>query len=167
MINKQNLWFITLFSLILVLGIYYVSMKDEDISLASVLKETNQDESEDTTVSVTETDSLAALRVAEDESILSKMEEYQNVLLNASSTVEEKSSAYDNLQALSTKKSKKEDIEKIIKEKFSLSSFVKIDQDQINITIASSKHSTELANNIIREVQKNYQDQKYITVKFQ
>lgn len=167
MINKQNLWFITLFSLILVLGIYYVSMKDEDISLASVLKETNQDESEDTTVSVTETDSLAALRVAEDESFLSKMEEYQNVLLNALSTVEEKSSAYDNLQALSTKKSKKEDIEKIIKEKFSLSSFVKIDQDQINITIASSKHSTELANNIIREVQKNYQDQKYITVKFQ
>jgi stage III sporulation protein AH len=167
MINKQNLWFITLFSLILVLGIYYVSMKDEDVTLANVLKETNQNESEDATVSVTEADSLAALRVAEDESILSKMEEYQNVLLNASSTAEEKSSAYDNLQSLSTKKSKKEDIEKIIKEKFSLSSFVKIDQDQINITIASSKHSTELANNIIREVQKNYQDQKYITVKFQ
>ena len=29
MINKQNLWFITLFSLILILGIYYVSIDDE------------------------------------------------------------------------------------------------------------------------------------------
>ena len=27
--NKQNLWFLTLFSLILVLGIYYVTMPNE------------------------------------------------------------------------------------------------------------------------------------------
>ena len=33
MINKQNLWFITLFSLILVLGIYYVSMGDETVKV--------------------------------------------------------------------------------------------------------------------------------------
>ena len=26
MINKQNLWFLTLFSLILILGIYYVTL---------------------------------------------------------------------------------------------------------------------------------------------
>ena len=31
MVNKQNLWFVTLFSLILVLGIYYVSMSDESL----------------------------------------------------------------------------------------------------------------------------------------
>ena len=29
MINKQNLWFLTLFSLILVLSIYYLTMPDE------------------------------------------------------------------------------------------------------------------------------------------
>ena len=29
MINKQNLWFVTLFSLIIILGIYYVSIDDE------------------------------------------------------------------------------------------------------------------------------------------
>ena len=32
MVNKQNLWFVTLFSLILVLGIYYVSMGDETLA---------------------------------------------------------------------------------------------------------------------------------------
>ena len=35
MINKQNLWFVTLFSLILVLGIYYVTMKDESLTVLS------------------------------------------------------------------------------------------------------------------------------------
>ena len=29
MINKQNLWFLTLFSLVLVLGVYYVTMPNE------------------------------------------------------------------------------------------------------------------------------------------
>ena len=29
MLNKQNLWFITLFSLILILGIYYVTIPND------------------------------------------------------------------------------------------------------------------------------------------
>ena len=29
MINKQSLWFLTLFSLILVLSVYYITMPDE------------------------------------------------------------------------------------------------------------------------------------------
>ena len=29
MINKQNLWFLTLFSLILVLSVYYITMPNE------------------------------------------------------------------------------------------------------------------------------------------
>ena len=35
MINKQNLWFITLFSLILILGIYYVSMPKDALTVFS------------------------------------------------------------------------------------------------------------------------------------
>ena len=38
MINKQSVWFVTLFSLILVLSIYYVTMNDN--SLASILENT-------------------------------------------------------------------------------------------------------------------------------
>ena len=29
MINKQNLWFLTLFSLILILGVYYVTIPND------------------------------------------------------------------------------------------------------------------------------------------
>ena len=31
MINKQNLWFITLFALILILGIYYISLPESTL----------------------------------------------------------------------------------------------------------------------------------------
>ena len=42
-----------------------------------------------------------------------------------------------------------------------------LETGEISITIASKEHNKELANNIIREVQKLYDKQKYITVKFQ
>ena len=161
MINKQNLWFITLFSLILVLGIYYVSMGDETLS---VLAGTN-DVSE--VVEVSESDVIVALQIDRDEEVLKEMTEYQNILLDDKATIEEKNDAYNALQAISNKKSECEKIQNLIKEKFSYDNFVKIDKDIISITIASKNHSSEIANKIIREVQSLYQNQKYITVKFE
>lgn len=160
MINKQNLWFITLFSLILILGVYYLSIGDENMS---VLKSEEQYEN----VSVTEVDSLSALRVAQDENTLAQIENYQNTLLDSTTTMEEKNDAYDSLQVINKQKSKAEQIENLIQEKFNLNSFVKFDKDQINITIASKEHSLNSANNIIRAVQQLYQEQMYITVKFE
>ena len=34
--NKQNLWFLTLFSLILILGVYYITLPSEIFSKSSV-----------------------------------------------------------------------------------------------------------------------------------
>ncbi len=161
MINKQNLWFVTLFSLILVLGIYYVTMSDETISVLAGENNVSK------TVEVKESDSIVALQVEEDETVLKEMTEYQNILLNDEATLEEKNDAYNALQALSNKKSESEKIKQIITEKFNYDNFVKIKNDTINITIASKEHNKEIANNIIKEVQKLYDKQKYITVKFE
>ncbi|MBD8923599.1 hypothetical protein EGR52_09345 [bacterium] len=161
MINKQNLWFVTLFSLILVLGIYYVTMSDETISVLAGENNVSK------TVEVKESDTIVALQVEEDETVLKEMTEYQNILLNDEATLEEKNDAYNALQALSNKKSESEKIKQIITEKFNYDNFVKIKNDTINITIASKEHNKEIANNIIKEVQKLYDKQKYITVKFE
>ena len=59
MISKQSLWFLTLFSLILVLSVYYVTMPNDllkDVE-SEVEKEVIVDE-------VTEVSSLVALRVS-------------------------------------------------------------------------------------------------------
>ena len=161
MINKQNLWFITLFSLILVLGIYYVSMGDETISVLAG----DNDVSE--VVEVKESDVIVALQVEDDESVLEQMTEYQNILLDADATIEEKNDAYNALQALSNSQSECEKIEKLISDEYKYDNFVKIEGDTISIVIASSDHNKALANKIIRSVQNLYDTQKYITVKFE
>ena len=91
LINKQNLWFLTLFSLILVLSIYYLTMPDE---VLQTIKNSNNDTAE--TVEVESNDVLAALRVEADEETLKEMNTLQEVLLNESATVEEKNDAYES-----------------------------------------------------------------------
>ena len=65
MINKQNLWFLTLFSLILVLSVYYITMPNDLLvaSKATTTTETEegQEETEDSTT-ISESDNLTALR---------------------------------------------------------------------------------------------------------
>lgn len=161
MINKQNLWFVTLFSLILVLGIYYVTMGDESLSVLAGENNISKD------VSVKESDVIVALQVDRDEAVLKEMNEYQSILLDDTATIEEKNDAYNALQALSNSKTECEKIKKLITEKFKFDNFVKIDGDSISITIAAKDHNKEIANNIIREVQSLYDKQKYITVKFE
>ena len=162
MINKQNLWFITLFSLIMVLSIYYLTMSEDTLSTLNV----NNTNNNGTEVVISENETLVALKVADEEALVSKIEELQNVLLNNSSSLEEKNHAYDELQEINKKESTKETIVKKIKDTYKLDSFVSIEENNIKITIASPKHDTKLANNIIRSVQELFNETKYITVKF-
>lgn len=166
MINKQGLWFVTLFSLILVLGIYYVTMSDD--ALSSILNTTTQtDDSTMVNVNVEESSVLVAMRVNDEEEMLKTMNELQTILLDDTATLEEKNDAYDELMALNANKGKEEDLEKKIKEEFQLNSFVKIQNDQISVVIESSNHDVTIANNIIRSIQSLYDKKMYITVKFQ
>ena len=166
MINKQSVWFVTLFSLILVLSIYYVTMKDS--SLEKIIENaTTENTSVPVNVNVEESSLLVSLRVEEDEAVLKEMENYQSILLDTTKTTEKKNNAYNSLMALQTKKTDEEKIEKKIKETFSLDSFAKIKNDTISIVIASTEHSNTIANNIIRTVSEMFDEEKYITVKFQ
>ena len=162
MINKQNLWFITLFALILILGIYYITLPDSAIPTFSA-NETNLQ----STIEVTDSDIIIALKVEEEEKILKEMEDAQKILLDNSATTEEKNVAYETLQQLNYKKGKIDEIEKLIKEKFNINSCVKIEGNKINITLSCEDKGAEFANNIIKEVQSLYNNQMYITIKFQ
>ncbi len=166
MINKQGLWFVTLFSLILVLSIYYVTMSDD--TLSSILENNNQvDNSQVANVNVEESSILVALRVSDEEAMLKEMNDLQTILLDDAATLQEKNDAYDQLLLLNANKGKEDELEKKIKDEFQFNSFVKIQNDQINIVIESNEHSIETANNIIRSIQSMYDKKMYITVKFQ
>ena len=161
MINKQNLWFVTLFSLILILGIYYVSIDDE---VTQVLK--TDDNSVNEVIEITESDVLVALEVENDEEKQALMEEYQEILLDNESTAEEKNVAYENMQQLNNNTSNENKIKDLIKEKFKLNAFVKIKDNTISIVVSASEHNKEKANSIIRSVQELFDNEMYITIKF-
>lgn len=162
MINKQNLWFVTLFSLVLILGIYYVSIDD---NVNNVLK-TEGTNNSIPVVEITESDALVALEVENDIEKQTMLEEYQDILLDTASTVQEKNNAYENMQKLNTYKNEEEKIKSLIKEKFNLNSVVKIRDNVISIVALKNEHDNNIANQIIRAVQELYKDEKYITVKF-
>jgi len=166
MINKRSLWFLTLFSLILVLSIYYITMPSELLLTTNTSKIESTDTTEPT-ISVEESDILVALRVESDEDMANQIEDLQAVLTNAESSVEEKNKAYEKIKGLNEKRSEEEKLESQIKETYKLDSFIKISNGGISVTVKSEKHDNTLANNIMRTIQSNYEESKYITVKFQ
>lgn len=168
MINKKSLWFLTLFSLILVLSIYYITMPSELLLTTgtNISKENNNDTSEPT-VNIEESDLLVALRVESDEEMSKEIEELQLVLTNANSSVEEKNKAYEKIKDLNSNRALEEKLERQIKESHNLDVFIKIKGDNISVIVKSSDHSNNLANNIMRTIQSNYDKPKYITIKFQ
>ena len=161
MINKQNLWFLTLFSLILVLSVYYITMPD------NLLKNLNEEEKKSIeTANIRESEVLTALRVADDEEILKEMDNLQQILLDESIGTEEKSNAYDSLKELNLNKGKEQQLEQKIMETHNLKCYIKIKNDQIKVVVATNNHDSDLANKIIRTIQESFKEQMYITVKF-
>ncbi len=166
MINKENLWFVTLFSLIIVLSIYYISIPDN--LLKNITSNTSSTTNSTSTVSnINESSALVALRVEADEETLKEIQTLEDILIDNTKTVVEKNDAYEQLLEVNINKGKEEELESLIKNEFKFDSFVKIDGNNINIVISSSTHTPEIANNIIRKVQEKFDTKKYITVKFQ
>ena len=163
MINKKGVWFITLFSLILVLSVYYITMPTELL----ISNKKNTDEKVEPTVQVEESDILVSLRVEADEKMEKELKELKEVISNAESTVEEKNEAFEKIKSLNANRSEEESLEKKIQETFKLDSFVKIEDSGISVIVNNAKGSDELANNIMRSIQENYDTKKSIAVKFQ
>ena len=167
MINKKNLWFLTLFSLILVLSVYYITMPSELLltNNSSYLKD-DKTKTEKTAVQIEESELLTALRVSSDEKVDKELNSLKQVLSNAKSTVEEKNKAFEKIKSLNENKTKEKDIEKKIEQEHKLKSFVKIEDTIIKVTVNSDKHDTELANKIMRTVASNFDTKVNVTVEF-
>ncbi len=162
MINKKNLWFLTLFSLVLVLSIYYVTMPNEifDESLKGEIKDNSEN------VNIEESSVISALKVEDDTNVMEKINSLKEKLTNSEISTEEKNSVFEELKLINTNSSKEETLEVKIKELCNCENFVKIDGDNIRVVLDSDDSSTGTANNIMRLVQSEFDDKMYISVKF-
>ena len=159
MINKKNLWFLTLFSLILVLSVYYITLPDEmDVSKSKV--KTTINEVEDNSI-------ITTLKVENEEEKNKKKKELQEILTKEDSTKEEKNNAYEELKILNVIKGQEEEISIKIKNKYKLDNFVKINDDQVRVVLIKKDHTVKLANEIMEYVQSNFDKKMYISIKFE
>ena len=95
MINKKNLWFLTLFSLVLVLSIYYVTMPNEIFD--KNIKETTTDNS---TTKVEETSIISALKVEDDNNVMDKINSLKEKLTSTEISTEEKERTLTGIKEL-------------------------------------------------------------------
>ena len=163
MINKKNIWFLTLFSLVLVLSVYYVTMPND------ILLDINKPVNATTTdvQEIGENATLVALRVDKEEKVLEELENLNSILTDASKTVEEKNAAYDKMKNINDIKVEEERIEKKLSDTFNLTSVVSIDADTIKVVALSNQNDTTLANNVMRTIQNDFENKMYISVKFE
>ena len=161
MTKKQNLWFMTLFSLILVLGVYYVTMPND------VLEKVNNQVEEQQEERVVEESSLTALRVSKENTRKEKKEALENSLTSNNLTTEEKNNTYELLKALNEVQGTEEKIETKIKKDLGLDCYTKIENSEASVICVSKEHDKTLANKIMRLVQKYYKNRMNVTVKFQ
>lgn len=161
MISKQNLWFLTLFSLILVLSVYYITMPND------LLKDVTTTNEEEVVTKVEEVDSLLAMRVSLEEERQTSIDALQEQLVSDVLGTEEKNNIYEQLKYLNEIQSREEEIEKNIKKEYNINCFVKIESSNAEVVCVSTEHDSKLANNIMRLIQNEYKTKMFVTVKFQ
>ena len=166
MMNKKNLWFLTLFSLVLVLSIYYVTMpndllKASTTTIKSTLKKASKEKE-----TIKEADAITALKVEDEAKTKDTLGELQKKITNTETPAEEKNKAYEEIKNINNNSGLEETIEKKIKNQYNCEAFTKIDNNTVKVVVDKCDNSKSLANNIMRLVQEQFPDKMFISVKF-
>ena len=159
MIEKKNLWFLTLFSLVLVLSVYYITMPNDLLDEVTI----NDDE---TKVNVKETSIIETLKTEDAALLLDQINNYKATIASKEASNDDKNKAFDAIKLLNQIASMEELLEEKIKLNFDLDSFIKIEEDQIRVVVSSNNHSSKLANDIMKLIQENFENKQYISVNF-
>ena len=133
MINKQSLWFLTLFSLILVLSVYYITMPNE-LLLTNNSNYTDKTSIDDEpSVTISENELLVSMRVSLEEERNEMVSNLKGTLTSEEATTEEKNDAYEQIKYLTDLKGKEEAIEEKIKNNLKIDSFVKVTGNEVKV----------------------------------
>ncbi len=169
-INKQGLIFLTLTSLILVLSVYYVTMPNElllttNSSYINDDKLVNNDSNDSEKVVIEDVNTLEAMKTLLNDERMEELGKLKKELMKKELSLEEKNNVYEEIKNINKIEAKEEEIEKLIKKEFNLESFVKINNDIVEVVINNLKHDTNLAVKIMTSIEKVYPNM-YISISF-
>ena len=161
MMNKKNLWFLTLFSLILVLSVYYVTMPSNLLSVSDIKEDTTP------TINMEDANILDVLKEENNERVAKEIESLRKIVVDVETNIDDKNIAYEKIQKLEENKGKEEKIVSLIKEKLGFDTYVEIKNAKVNVVVSNKEHSYKIANDIIKLVSSSFDSDKSVTVKFQ
>ena len=162
MINKQGIIFLTLTSLILVLSVYYVTMPTELLLTTNSLYN-NKETVDSDNVKIENVTSVNSMKSILNDERTTKLKELNNKLSNKELSIDEKNNIYEEIKVINKLESMEEDIETIIKNEYKLDSFVKVDNDVIEVKVNNKKIDKKEAVKIISSIEKKYPNM-YISV---
>ena len=166
MINKKNMWFLTLFSLVLVLSIYYVTMPNDLLKTTEINKITKNTKSEELKTTTEEKDIISALKVEDEAKSKEEIDKLQKKLTDSKITTEEKNNLYEQIKGINNNSGIESSIEEKIAKEYKCEAFAKIENNSVKIIVDKCENSKKLANNIMRLVQEQFKDKMYISVQF-
>ncbi len=164
MINKQGLWFLTLFSLVLVLSVYYITMPSEVFTNNIIDNASTDTKSVNKEVSVS--NYLSTLKIELDEKRNESLKKYESILSDSSASTSDKNSAYEGIKNINSIKAMEEGIVSKIKNEFSLNSFVEVDSSKVLVVVDKKDHDVKLANKIMNLVQDEFNSYVSVSVRF-
>jgi stage III sporulation protein AH len=189
MLKKQTVWLLTMLSLVVVLSVYYVTTPEgtnENVAFVNQQKEeaneleeqptkTNDEakvtveEAEDgkVTSSIASDELFAELRLQIEDERNRLREELNAIVASADATAEQKSEAFDKIQKLADISEKEAVLETLIKSKGYEDVLVRVDGEEVRVTVKAEKHSKPAANEIIQLVKKEIGEAQNVAVEFQ
>ena len=164
MINKQGLWFLTLFSLVLVLSVYYITMPNEVFTNSGTLSNTKK--TTEVNKEVKESNYIATLKIELDDKRNESLKEYESILSNSSSSTDDKNKAYEGIKDINSTKALEEGLVSLIKSELGLNSFVEVKSTSVSVVVDKKDHDVKLANKIMNLVQDEFSSYVSVSVKF-
>jgi stage III sporulation protein AH len=185
LLKKQTVWLLTMLSLVVVLSVYYLTTPEQKptnmaateekedkqtVSKDKVQKETSKKENKKGASVVTKAagdDSFEALRMEITDSREKLREELTAVLANTELSAEERNNTLEKIEEISKMEQKEGILESLIGTMDYDAALVRIDGQNVNITVKANKPSKTAADDIIQLVSKEFDDFPNVAVEFQ
>ncbi|WP_075876320.1 hypothetical protein [Merdibacter massiliensis] len=159
--NKQALAFLTLFSLILMLSVYYVTLPNDVTAVISENTEQAEEEKADTS----QQDESTALQDSITKNINEQLNEANAVMADTDSSEEDKQAALQKIETLENVRDQQQKIQENLKKK-EFTSVVEISDGTCRITLFDCEENKENVNTVMKEAYAVVNDNYLLEVTF-
>ncbi|AZB44900.1 SpoIIIAH-like family protein [Bacillus sp. FJAT-42376] len=197
MLKKQTVWLLTMLSLVVVLSVYYITspeggtgnemaavnpdQKQKDKTEGALPGSAKNEKAADskgeaksasgedgTVVSAVESDELfTSLRMELEDQRSELKSQLKSIVASKDASAEQKSKAYEQMKELSEIQGKEDTLETLIKSEDYDDALVRVEDNQVLVTVKAKKHSAANANDIIMLVRSEIAGMENVAVSFE